>query len=112
MLDNYLIVIEKSKDGYGAYCPDVPGCVAVGDTPDEARKEFLEALEFHFEGLKEDGLPIPQPVSSFAFTSEDCSGILNVRTKKSTHLKLIKLAEQENVSVSHLVNDAIIKQYA
>lgn len=111
MLENYLIIIEKSEDGYGAYCPDVPGCIAVGDTPDEARKEFLEALEFHFEGLKEDGLPIPQPSSSFAFTSDDCSGIIQFRTKKSTHLKLIKLAESENVSVSHLVNDAIIKQY-
>jgi predicted RNase H-like HicB family nuclease len=111
MLENYLIIIEKSQDGYGAYCPDVTGCVAFGETPEEARKEFLQALEFHFEGLKEDGLPIPKPTSSFAFTSDDCSGILNVRTKKSTHLKLIKLAEKENVSVSHLVNDAIIKQY-
>lgn len=111
MLENYLIIIEKSKDGYGAYCPDVPGCVAIGDTIEEARKEFLTALEIHFEGLKADGLVIPQPTSSFAFTSDDCSGVLNVRTKKSTHLKLIKLAEKENVSVSHLVNDAIIKQY-
>ena len=111
MLDNYLIIIEKSEDGYGAYCPDVAGCVAVGDTPEEARKEFLTALELHFQGLKEDGLPIPQPTTSFAFTSEDCTGILNIRTKKSTHLKLIKLAEKEKVSVSHLVNDAIIKQY-
>jgi predicted RNase H-like HicB family nuclease len=111
MLENYLIIIEKSKDGYGAYCPDVPGCAATGKTKEEARKEFLQALEFHFEGLKEDGLPIPKPSSSFAFTAEDCSGVLNVRTKKSTHLKLIKMAEQENVSVSHLVNDAIIKQY-
>ena len=111
MLDNYLIIIEKSEDGYGAYCPDVPGCAAVGDTPEEARKEFLAALELHFEGLKEDGLPIPEPSSSFAFSSEDCTGVLNIRCKKSTHLKLVKLAEKENVSVSHLVNDAIIKQY-
>ncbi len=51
------------------------------------------------------------PSSSFAFTSDDCTGVLNVRTKKSTHLKLIKIAEKENVSVSHLVNDAIVKQY-
>jgi len=111
MLSNYLIIIEKSENGYGAYCPDVPGCVSIGDTPEEARREFLSALEFHFKGLKEDGLSIPEPSSSFAFTSDDCSGVLNVRTKKSTHLKLIKIAEKENVSVSHLVNDAIIKQY-
>ena len=111
MLDNYLIIIEKQENNYSAYCPDVNDCVATGSTPDEARKNFLEALEFHFEGLKGDGLPIPKPSSTIAFTSEDCSGILNVRTKKSTHLKLIKLATQEQVSVSHLVNDAIIKQY-
>ena len=110
-MENYLIIIEKSENGYSAYSPDVPGCAAAGSTADEARSEFLSALEFHFEGLKEDGLPIPKASSSFAFTSDDCSGVLNIRTKKSTHLKLIKLAEQENVSVSHLVNGAIIKQY-
>lgn len=110
-MDNYLIIIEEQKNNYSAYCPDVNGCIATGATPDEARKNFLDALAFHFEGLKEDGLPIPEPSSSFAFTSDDCTGVLNVRTKKSTHLKLIKLAEKENVSVSHLVNDAIIKQY-
>jgi len=103
--------LKNKKNNYSAYCPDVDGCVATGETPDIARKNFLEALEFHFEGLKEDGLPIPKPTSSFAFSSDDCSGVLNIRTKKSTHLKLIKLAEQEHVSVSHLVNDAIIKQY-
>lgn len=111
MLDNYLIIIEKQNNNYSAYCPDVPGCIATGKTPDEARKEFLQALEFHFEGLREDNLPIPEPTSSFAFSSEDCTGVLNIRTKKSTHLKLIKIAQKENVSVSHLVNDAIIKQY-
>lgn len=110
-MDNYLIIIEKQENNFSAYCPDVDGCVATGATVDEARKNFLEALKFHFEGLKEDGLEIPEPKSTFAFSSADCTGVLNVRTKKSTHLKLIKLAEQENVSVSHLVNDAIIKQY-
>ena len=111
MLDNYLISIEKQENNYSAYCPDADGCIATGETPDKARKNFLEALEFHFEGLKEDGLPIPKASSIFAFTSDDCTGVLNVRTKKSTHLKLIKIAESENVSVPHLVNDAIIKQY-
>ncbi len=111
MLDNYLIIIEKQQNNYSAYCPDVPGCIATGDSVEQTRKNFLEALQFHFEGLKEDGLPIPAPTSSFAFTSDDCSGVLNVRTKKSMHLKLIKIAQKENVSVSHLVNDAIIKQY-
>ncbi len=110
-MDNYLIIIEKQENNYSAYCPDVDGCIATGETEELARKNFLEALSFHFEGLKEDGLPIPQPSSSFAFVSDDCTGVINVRTKKSTHLKLIKLAEKEHVSLSHLVNDAIIKQY-
>ncbi len=110
-MDNYLIIIERQENNFSAYCPDVDGCIATGATADEARKNFLEALEFHFEGLQEDGLEIPKPNSTFAFSSADCTGVLNIRTKKSTHLKLIKLAEQENVSVSHLVNDAIIKQY-
>jgi len=110
-MENYLIIIEQQENNFSAYCPDVPGCVATGKTPDETRKNFLEALEMHFEGLREDGLPIPKPTSSFAFAFDDCTGVLNIRTKKSTHLKLIKLAEKENVSVSHLVNDAIIKQY-
>lgn len=110
-MDNYLIIIEKQNNNYSAYCPDVDGCIATGKTPEEARKNFIEALEFHFEGLKEDGLTLPQPTSTIAFAFDDCTGVLNIRTKKSTHLKLIKLAEKENVSVSHLVNDAIIKQY-
>ena len=110
-MDNYLIIIEKQENNYSAYCPDVPGCIATGNTIDETRNNFLEALDFHFEGLKEDGIPIPEPSSSFAFASDNCTGVLNIRTKKSTDLKLIKIAEKENVSVSHLVNDAIIKQY-
>ena len=69
MLDNYLIIIEKQENNYSAYCPDVDGCIATGATQDEARKNFLEALEFHFEGLKEDGLPIPTPSSYFASAS-------------------------------------------
>ena len=110
-MQNYLIIIEKAENNYSAFSPDVDGCVATGKTIGEARKNFLEALEFHIEGLQQDGLPIPVPSSDFSFTSEECSGVLNVRTKKTTHLKLIKLAEKEHVSVSHLVNDAIIKQY-
>ena len=55
------IAIERAKNNYSAYIPDVPGCVATGKTPDEAREEIMKALKMHLAGLKEDGLPIPEP---------------------------------------------------
>ena len=59
----YLIIIEKSAKNFGAYAPDVPGCGATGKTPEEAKNNLLKALELHFKGLKEDGLPIPEPLT-------------------------------------------------
>jgi len=60
----YLVVVEKGPSSYGAYVPDLPGCIAVGDTRDEVLTLIHEAIEFHLEGLKEDGQPIPSPSSS------------------------------------------------
>lgn len=57
----YPIIIEKAENNYAAYSPDVPGCVATGKTIEEVKQQFAEALEFHFEGLREDNEPIPQP---------------------------------------------------
>ncbi len=57
----YAIVIEKGPTSYGAYVPDLPGCVAVGKTAAEVRKLIAEAVPLHWEGLREDGLPIPDP---------------------------------------------------
>lgn len=59
----YAVVVERGKKNYGAYVPDVPGCVAVGDTVHEALANIRDALEFHFEGMREDGDAIPDPVS-------------------------------------------------
>ncbi len=59
----YAIVVEKAANNYSAYVPDLPGCVATGSTVEEAEREIREAIEFHIEGLIEDGLPIPQPAS-------------------------------------------------
>lgn len=59
----YAIVIEASETGYGAYVPDLPGCVAVGETVEETECLIREALEFHLEGLREDGVPIPEPTT-------------------------------------------------
>jgi predicted RNase H-like HicB family nuclease len=60
---NYLVVIEKSDTGFGAYVPDLPGCVAVGNTEEEALRLISEAVALHIEALKEQGLPVPQPRS-------------------------------------------------
>jgi predicted RNase H-like HicB family nuclease len=61
---NYVVIVEKGETSYGAYVPDLPGCVAVGETRDEAMRLIREAIEFHLEGLREDGLPVPPPTSS------------------------------------------------
>ena len=58
---SYLVVIERGAGNYGAWAPDLPGCVAVGDTPDECEKNMREAIAFHIDGLREDGLPVPGP---------------------------------------------------
>ena len=60
----YLVVIEKGPSSFGAYVPDLPGCVAVGETREEVAELIHEAIEFHLEGMKEDGLPIPEPHST------------------------------------------------
>ena len=59
----YAVVIEKAEGNYGAYVPDLPGCVATGDTIEQVEREIQEAIEFHIEGLRADGLPIPEPSS-------------------------------------------------
>jgi predicted RNase H-like HicB family nuclease len=59
----YAIVIEKSPANYAAYVPDLPGCIATGATITETEGLIREAIEFHLEGLKADGLPIPPPSS-------------------------------------------------
>ncbi len=59
----YLVVVEKSETGFGAYVPDLPGCVAAGATRDEVLRLIQEAIEFHIEGLKAAGEPVPAPSS-------------------------------------------------
>lgn len=59
----FAIVIEKALTNYAAYVPDLPGCIATGSTVEETESLIREAIEFHLEGLKSDGLPIPVPSS-------------------------------------------------
>lgn len=63
----YMVVVEKGPESYGAYVPDLPGCVAVGETEQEVLQLIQEAIEFRLEGLKEEGQSIPSPHSSSAF---------------------------------------------
>lgn len=64
-MNRFLIVVEDAGNNYSAYSPDLPGCVATGDTREEAERNMYEAIRLHVDGLVEDGLPIPES-SSFA----------------------------------------------
>lgn len=59
----YAVVIEKAGANYSAYVPDLPGCVATADSVAAVENEIRAAIRFHIDGLKEDGLPIPDPSS-------------------------------------------------
>ena len=60
----YLVVVEKGPKSFGAYVPDLPGCIAAGESREEVLTLIREAIEFHLEGLKEEGQSIPAPSSS------------------------------------------------
>jgi predicted RNase H-like HicB family nuclease len=63
----YAVVIEKAIGNYSAYVPDLPGCIATGQTLGEVESEISEAIAFHIEGMIEDGLPVPQPASQVEY---------------------------------------------
>jgi len=66
---NYLIVIETTNTGYSAYSPDLPGCVSTGATREDVERNMQEAIEFHLDGLREEGYPIPKPASVSAYVT-------------------------------------------
>jgi predicted RNase H-like HicB family nuclease len=63
----YAIVIERAESNYAAYVPDLPGCVATGQTREETEEQLRQAIELHLRGMREDGLPIPEPVSDVEY---------------------------------------------
>ena len=63
----YMVVVERGETSWGAHVPDLPGCVAVGETREEVLRLIREAIEFHIDGLRQDGLPVPEPSSEGAF---------------------------------------------
>lgn len=63
----YAIVIEQAENNYAAYVPDLLGCVATGKTIEETEQQIREAIEIHLRGMREDGLPIPEPSSQVEY---------------------------------------------
>jgi predicted RNase H-like HicB family nuclease len=59
----YAVIIEAGERNYSAYVPDLPGCIATGQTVEEVKRLIREGIAFHLEGLREDGLPIPEPTT-------------------------------------------------
>ena len=66
----YVVIFEKGENSYGASVPDLPGCIAVAETMEEVRKLIAEAIEFHIEGLQEDGDVVPSPSSNLPVQSD------------------------------------------
>lgn len=62
-MSKYLVVVEKTQTGFSTFCPDLPGCVATGRTKEEVEQTMREAIAFHLDGLKEDGVVVPLPHS-------------------------------------------------
>jgi len=62
-MKKYAIVVERAQANFAAYVPDLPGCVATGDTVEQTERLLREAISVHVAGLREDGLPVPEPSS-------------------------------------------------
>ena len=70
-MKRYAIVVENAGSNLAAYVPDLPGCVATGETKEEVERLIREAIALHLEGLAEDGLPIPEPTSQVDYVEVD-----------------------------------------
>jgi predicted RNase H-like HicB family nuclease len=63
----YLVIFEQTETGHSAYAPDLPGCISTGATREDAEANMREAIEFHIDGLRLEGYPVPEPHSDHAF---------------------------------------------
>ena len=66
-MKKYLIVIERTDSGYSTYSPDLPGCVSTGKSREEAERNMREAIEFHVDGLRQEGYPVPEPRTTSSY---------------------------------------------
>ena len=74
-MKRFAVVLEKGETSYGAYVPDLPGCVAVAETLDEVKVLIREAIEFHIEGMRLQGLAIPEPTSQIAYVEAEDAAV-------------------------------------
>jgi predicted RNase H-like HicB family nuclease len=87
----FAIVIEKAKKNYAAYVPDLPGCVATGRTLEETKGLMRDAIALHIRGMREDGLPIPEPTSFVEYVAatngkmRSRRGVASTRAKRMSH---------------------------
>ncbi len=81
-MKKYLVVYEKTKTGYSAYVPDLPGCISTGRTRKDIEKNIQEAIEFHIEGMILDGENIPDPSDNFGFVKVK-PPVMNPEKRKS-----------------------------
>jgi len=72
MMKRYAIVVEAAENNFAAYVPDLPGCVATGDTVSEVESAIKDAIELHLEGMSEDGLSIPEPSCQVDYIEVAC----------------------------------------
>lgn len=78
-MSRYLIVIERGERNYSAFVPDLPGCIATGRTRDEVVRNMQRAIEMHVEGMREDGLSIPDPTTDGEWVEVNTEASLSVR---------------------------------
>ena len=69
----YAVIVEEGKNSFGAYVPDLPGCVAAASTKEEVLKLIQEAIEFHIEGLRAEGEPVPEPSSIIEYVEVEAA---------------------------------------
>lgn len=72
-MTRYMVVIERGDSSWGAHVPDLPGCVAVGETREEVVRLIREAVSLHIEGLRRDGSPVPRPTSEGEFVEVEAA---------------------------------------
>ena len=72
-MTRYMVIIERGDSSWGVQVPDLPGCIAVGETRDEAIGLIREAIALHIEGLKQEGLPVPRPISEGEFVEVEAA---------------------------------------